>query len=338
MKNLHPIAEVTCKITVNQQVIVFPRQRAGNLDQHITDLSIEHPPIAGLDRHSAVANEDFTVNPVQLRPARLERQGGVMHFEIQADAACGVDGIVVQRTLVLEIALLNRATQDCGSQPLVQRRAQHRGQVLAGITTVTIEHADPQVHVVFQGRAVKVQADQEVAGDFAVVPLDFDVRRDQGEALLVELPGQARIGLLVTPRLGEDRVQMQHEIRGIQAQFALPQVAADAAADIPGCRRPVIGVEADLVEVGVKTQTLVTHRLRSVVDQHVAQAAGRFQMVEHHHDPVRQRRQGIEHWRDRRQVDAIGLHVPQLVSVAGRGLLLELGMAFPALASDVHRQ
>ncbi|MNY44633.1 hypothetical protein D3C86_1796760 [compost metagenome] len=65
---------------------------------------------------------------------------------------------------------------------------------------------------------------------------------------------------------------MQHEILAVHAQFAVPQVTADAAADISRRRRTVIGVEAHLVEVGGKPELAVVGGIGAEVDQHVTQA------------------------------------------------------------------
>ena len=59
------------------------------------------------------------------------------------------------------------------------------------------------------------------------------------------------------PGFGEDRVQVQHECVSIQTQLAMPEVAADAAADIAGRRCTMIGIETDPLQVGGELQALV---------------------------------------------------------------------------------
>jgi len=144
---------------------------------------------------------------------------------------------MIQRALVLEEAFIDRAFENRGTQPFIQRRAQHRRQVFRRETSIAIDHADPQVHVVFLA-IVEMQANQEVGGDLAFLAQHLDIRRDQGETLLIELPGQARIGLDVLPGLGEDRVEVQGKVLAVHAQLALPQVAADAAGNVTCGRAP----------------------------------------------------------------------------------------------------
>ncbi|MCY1185356.1 hypothetical protein D9M73_261270 [compost metagenome] len=120
---------------------------------------------------------------------------------------------------------------------------------------------------------IEIQANQEVAGDLAFLAQHFQIRRDQGETFFIKFPGQPCIGLNVLPWLGENRVQVQHEILAVHAQFAVPQVTTDAAADISRRRRTVIGVEAHLVEVGGKPELAVVSGIGAEVDQHVTQAA-----------------------------------------------------------------
>ena len=115
-----------------------------------------------------------------------------------------------------------------------------------------------------------MQTNQEVRRHLAFLAQDLDIRGDQGEALLVQLPGQARIGLDVLPRLGEDRIQMQGKVLAVHAQLTLAQVATDAAGHIACGRRAKVGIEADTLQVGGKTEFAVGGVLRSEVHQHIA--------------------------------------------------------------------
>ncbi|MNH03638.1 hypothetical protein D3C78_522440 [compost metagenome] len=90
---------------------------------------------------------------------------------------------------------------------------------------------------------------------------------------MVQAPGQARIGFLVVPGFSEDRVEMKHERVGVQTQLAMPEVPADAAADISCRRRTVVGTEADPLKIGSKAQALVTRCLGTDIHLDIAQAA-----------------------------------------------------------------
>ncbi|MNY16630.1 hypothetical protein D3C86_1499050 [compost metagenome] len=260
-----------------------------------------------------------------------------MNLEVQADAAIHIRGTVTERPLILEEPLVHRALENRRAQPFIQRRAEDRRQVLGGVATVTVHQADPQVHVVFLG-GIEMQANQEVAGDLAFLAQHFQVRRDQGETFFIELPGQPCIGLNVLPWLGENRVQVQHEILAVHAQFAVPQVTTDTAADVSRRRRTVIGIEAYLVEVGGKAELAVVGGIRAEVDQHVTQATRDFEPLDDRGKTFWQRRKGIEQRRERGQVDAVGLQMPQFFGLVGGRALLELQMRFPAGLAEVHRQ
>ena len=178
----------------------------GNIDVNIAHLGIEQLALAGQNPHATVFNKHITRDLADMRPARLERQFGIVHLEEQADAAVGIAGARFQRPLILEETFVHRAFDNRRTQPFVQRRAEHCRQVLGGVTTIPIDHADPQVHVVFLS-GIETQANQEVAGNLALFAEHLEVRRDQGEAFFVELPGQRRVGLNVLPWLGENGVR-----------------------------------------------------------------------------------------------------------------------------------
>ena len=198
---------------------VLPRWHMGNIDVNVADLGIEQLALAGQDPHAAVFDKHVTRDLADMWPAWLEGQFGIVNLEEQADAAGRLGGTVVQRTLILEEALVHRAFENRRTQPFVQRRAEHCRQVLGGVATVAVHQTDPQVHVVFLG-VIEMQADQEVAGNLALLAQHLQVRRDQGEAFFIELPGQPGIGLNVLPWLGEDRVQVQGKILAVHAQLA----------------------------------------------------------------------------------------------------------------------
>ncbi len=80
--------------------------------------------------------------------------------------------------------------------------------------------------------------------------------------MFVKRPGEPGVSLLIVPGLGEDRVQVEHEGIGVQAQFTVPQIAADAATDVIGRWRAMVGVEADTLQVGSKLQALVAFGVR----------------------------------------------------------------------------
>ena len=162
-----------------------------------------------------------------------------------------------------------------------------------------------------------MQADQEVAGNLALLAQHLQVRRDQGEAFFVELPGQPGVGLNVLPWLGENRVQVQDEILAVHAQLAMAKVAADAAADISCRRSAVIGVEADPIEVGGKAELAVVGGIGPHVDQHVAQATGDLEPLDRRGDTFRQWPQGIEQRRERGEVEAVGLQMPEFFGLVG---------------------
>ena len=230
---------------------------------------------------------------------------------------------MAQRALVLEETFVYRAFEDRRAQPLIQRGAQHGGQILGGETTIAIDHADPQVHVVLLAM-VEMQANQEVRSDLAFLPQHLDIRCDEGEALFVQRPGQARIGLDVLPWLGEDRRQMQGKVLAVHAQLAMAKVAADAAGHIARGWRAKVSVKTDPLKVGGKTDFLIGAVLWADVHEHIAQQAGGFEVLDGLGETFRQRCQGIEQWRDGGQVEPVGLKFPYFLIFLGRQALLQL--------------
>ena len=273
VKNLQAVAETTGKCAIKEQMRVLPGRYMRNIDEDIADLGVEQLAFAGPDAHAAVFDEHIAADFAHMRPARLKRQFGVMHFEEQADAAIGLASVLAQRALILEEALVHCAFEDRCAQPLIKRRAQYRRQVFRGVATVAVDQADAQVHVVFLAM-VEVQANEEIAGNLALLAQYLEVWRNQGEAILVEFPGQPRIGLQVLPWLGENRIEVQDEILAVEAQLAAVEVAAEAATDIARRRSAVVGIETDIIEVGGKAEFVAIGGGRAEVQQHVTQAAG----------------------------------------------------------------
>ena len=271
LENFQAVTQAAGKPAVKEQMSALSCRSVRNVDVNIADLGVEQLTLAGQNPHAAVLDEHVPRNLADVRPARLERQLGIVHFEKQADAAGGIFGTVVQRALVLEETLIDCTLENRRTQPFVECRAQDRRQVLGGIATVPVHQADPQVHVVFLV-VVEMQPDQEVTGNLAFLAQYLQVRRDQGEAFFIELPGQPGIGLDVLPRLGENRVQVQQEILAVHAQLAVAKVSADTAADIPCRRSAVVGVEADPIKIGGKAELAVVGGIGPHVDQNVAQA------------------------------------------------------------------
>jgi len=306
LKYFQAITQPALKIAVQKQVADLAGGHMGNTDGHIADLGIEQLALAGHDAHTAVFDEHITRDVAHMGPAGLERQFGAMHFKEQADIARCRNGVVAQRALVLEEALFHRTLYDCGAQPFGERRAQHFWQIFRRESAVAIRKTDPQVHVVFLGM-VEVDTDQKVRRNLAFFAQHFDVRGNQGEAVLVQRPRQQGVGLLILPGFGEDRLQMQHEVLAVEPQFALAQVTADQAADIARSRGAVGGVEADLLQVRRKAEFLIIAGLGAVIGQHIAQRTRDLELVNNLGHTVRPGCQGVEQGCDRGQVQAVGL-------------------------------
>lgn len=155
----------------------------GNVDAHVADLGAEQQPLPGLDPHPGVLDEHVALDLLHLGPARLEVQGRVVHFEEQADIAGMGWRTMVQRTLVLEVAFIDIALDDGATQPFVQGRAEHFGQVFGGVAAIALGEADTQVHVVFMAW-LQVDADQEVGGDLAFIAQHLDIGATRVKASL----------------------------------------------------------------------------------------------------------------------------------------------------------
>ncbi|MNO58498.1 hypothetical protein D3C76_490590 [compost metagenome] len=301
LENFQAIAQSACERAIKKQMAVLPGRRVGDTDVDVAHLGVEQLPLAGQNPHATVFDEHITRDLADMRPARLKRQFGIVDLEKQADAAGRFLRTMVQRALILEETLVHRTFENRGTQPFVQRRTEDGRQVLGGVATVALDHTDPQVHVVFPG-AIEKQADQEVAGNLALLAQHFQVGRNQGETFLVELPGQGRVGLDVLPWLGENRVQVQHEILAVHAQLAMAKVATDAARDIACRRRAVIRVKTDVIKVGREAEPAVVGGIGFHIDQDVAQSTGDVEPLDHRGNAFRQWRQGVEQRSEGRQV------------------------------------
>jgi hypothetical protein len=98
---------------------------------------------------------------------------------------------------------------------LIDARVEHRRQVFRRVFAVAIDHAHAQVHVVFL-IVVEMQPNEKIGSDLAFIAQHLYVRRDQREALIVQRVSQARLSVVVMPGILEDRVQVQHEVVGVQ--------------------------------------------------------------------------------------------------------------------------
>jgi len=179
----------------------------------------------------------------------------------------------------LEETLIDRTFENRRAQPFVQGGAQHRWQVFGGKAPIAIDHADPQVHIILLAW-VEMQADQEIGRHLALFPQYLDVGGDQGEAFLIQLPGQARIGLDVLPGLGEDRIQVQGKVLAVHAQFTMAQVATDTAGNVARGRCAEIRIKTHAIKVGGKADFLVGRVLGTEIHQHITQQAGGLEMFD----------------------------------------------------------
>ncbi len=187
--------------------------------RHVMHAAVENPPFGKAHTDAAVFHQDLASPLLQGRPARLEGQLGVMHLEVQADAASTVGGTFVQRTLILEVALLDGARANRILEPIDQHRAQRRRfrrQVLLGVTRITLAEADAQVHVILDFGIAR-EANQEIAGDPALLSVDAQIGGGEGERLLIQRPGQPAGAVPIVPGFRIKRRQMQAEIIAVQA-------------------------------------------------------------------------------------------------------------------------
>ena len=270
-------------------------------------------------------------------PARLKVQLCAMHLKEQADIASRRDSVMAQRALVLEESFFNIALDNRGTEPFGQRRTQDFWQIFGGKAAIAIGQTDPQVHVVFLG-VVHVDTDQEVGRDLALLAQHLDVRRDQGEGVLAQRPREQGIGLLVLPRLGENRVQVQHEVLAVQTQFAFTQITTDQTADIARSRRAVGGVKTDLLQVGGEAELLIVCGVRAKVGQHIAQRTRDVELVDDAGHAVGPGCERVQQGRNRRQVQVVGLKMPTLRVGIGGLELLHLRARLPAQVANTHGQ
>ncbi|MNF55438.1 hypothetical protein D3C84_368970 [compost metagenome] len=297
LENLQPVGEVAGQLGVQQQVRYLAGLHMGHLGFGVAHSSVEDPAGRHLDPHAGVLDEHIATGLAQFRPTWLESQPGVMHFEEQAEGTCLRAGALGQGALVLEEALVHRAALDRFLQPLGQGRAEawRAGrQVLLGVAGVAVAQADAQVHVVL-GLGNPHQADQHVAGDVAFLPRQAHVGTGQGEGSVIQAPGQPRAGLAVTPGLGKELIQVQDEVVRVQAQFALLEIASQAAAGIVHGGRATVGIEAHAGQVAAELQALGVFPLRPVIQVQVAQGATRLEPGDDICGLLGQRHQGTHH-------------------------------------------
>ncbi len=147
LEDLQAIAEPAIEIAVQEQPAVLTVLDMRNVHRHVADLGIEQQTLARLDAHAAVLDQHVAVDVLHLRPTGLEIQRSVVDLEEQADAARLRRSAMVQRALVLEIALIDIALDDGAAQPFIQRRAEYLGQVLGGVATIALGKPHAQVHV-----------------------------------------------------------------------------------------------------------------------------------------------------------------------------------------------
>ncbi|MNN14127.1 hypothetical protein D3C81_1271810 [compost metagenome] len=192
--------------------------------------------------------------------------------------------------------------------------------------------ADLQVHVVL-GRRIAAQADQHVAGQLALLAGQAHQRAGQGERLGIQPPVQPRPRRAVAPRLGEQGGQVQHEVIGIQAQFAALEVAAETAADVVQRRHRMPGADADPVQTQVVLDLRQPLAARADLGIQVAQPAMGRQSGENFRRRRRQWRQGAGQCGQRRQVQTPGLQAPPGLLT---GVIAQLQLAgVEALAAEV---
>ena len=113
---------------------------------------------------------------------------------------------------------------------------------------------------------------------------------------------------------------MQGEIFRVQAQLALAQVAADAAADVFRRGRAQVGGKADAFEVGGELQARIALDPGPVVELDIAQRAHGLELRQHGQGLIRQRRQRRHQGLQGGQLQTVGTEQPLLLH--GRAVLL----------------
>ncbi|MCY1521539.1 hypothetical protein D9M68_563540 [compost metagenome] len=129
---------------------------------------------------------------------------------------------------------------------------------------------------------------------------------------------------------------MQDEVVRVQAQFALLEIAGQAAAGILHGGRPTIGIEAHAGQVAAELQALGAFLLRPVIQAQVAQGATGRQPDDQVCGLLGQGHQGIHQRQQRRHVQAVRVQAPLLL-FASLVVEADMGLA-PALLADVRRQ
>ncbi len=108
LEDFQAVAQASSEPAIQKQMRTLPAGYMGNVHRNILDLGIEQLALAGENAHAAVFDKDIAADLADRRPARLERQFGIMHLEKQADTARRVLGSVIERALILEKALVHR--------------------------------------------------------------------------------------------------------------------------------------------------------------------------------------------------------------------------------------
>ncbi|MNZ40261.1 hypothetical protein D3C78_577740 [compost metagenome] len=312
LQDLQAVAEAAAHLAVDLE----HRHALAAVELHlrldVLQATVQHAGRRGAHAHAAVLDEHLALQLAQRRPVRLVGQLGIMHLEVQPQCPRLRRRALVQRALVDEHPLLDLAAPDRRLQPCGQLRTEARRtgrQVAFGVACQALMQTDLQVHVVLGGR-VAAQADQHVAGQLALLAGQAHQRAGQGEGVVVETPVQPRPRRAVAPRRGEQGVEMEHEVVGIQAQLAALQTAAEAAADVGQRRYAVPGTDPDLVQAQVVLDLGQSRVTRANFCIQVAQAAMRRQAGKNLRSLRRQGRQGAGQRGQRRQIEALGLHTP----------------------------
>ncbi|MNO72702.1 hypothetical protein D3C76_636560 [compost metagenome] len=338
LEDLQSVADAAVEIAIDMQMGGFPRLRVRNIDHHIADPALQDAAAGGFDMHPAVFHQHFAVGLAQFGPARLVVQFAAVHLEIQTHGVRFRRRPMVQRTLPLEIALLDTPGLDRRVQPggeVLAHRRQPGRQVLFGEARIAIPQADAQIHVILLLR-IAHQADQHVAGQAAFLALDAHQRAAEGEGLLVQAPEESGMGLAVAPRLREQMGQVQDEILRTGVELAAAQVAAEGAADVLHRRHFMEGADAGALQVHRIADPLGTGALRPVVEIDVVQHPARAQAGQPGHHHLRQWRQSGDGGGQRRQVDAVGAQLPALFALE---LVLQLKLRLaPAGVAEIGRE
>src|SRR5690606_41692684 len=87
-----------------------------HLGQGVVHPAVEHASLGQTHAHAAVFDHHLAAPLAKRRPARLKSQFGIAHTEVQAEAASRRRSILADRSLVLEITLLDGAAANRRSE------------------------------------------------------------------------------------------------------------------------------------------------------------------------------------------------------------------------------